>query len=198
MNDRNKLNSSLVRRLKEGDESAYGYMIDVYDHRLCLYANSLVSNILLAEDIVQNVYLKVWEKRHKLNPELSLTSFLFKSVYNDCITEFHKNKQITALKRKYIEELDAIFEDKDQDSLESLIKMVTLAIQELPPKCKQIFLLSKKEGLTHIEIAEYLNLSPKTIERHITMAFSRIRKNVRSKTDIVLFVLFGFRQSLKA
>ncbi|MCY4562703.1 MAG: sigma-70 family RNA polymerase sigma factor [Flavobacteriaceae bacterium] len=198
MNDRNKLNSSLVRRLKEGDESAYGYMIDVYDHRLCLYANSLVSNILLAEDIVQNVYLKVWEKRHKLNPELSLTSFLFKSVYNDCITEFHKNKQITALKRKYIEELDAIFEDKDQDSLERLIKMVTLAIQELPPKCKQIFLLSKKEGLTHIEIAEYLNLSPKTIERHITMAFSRIRKNVRSKTDIVLFVLFGFRQSLKA
>ena len=198
MNNRNKLNSSLVRRLKEGDESAYGYMIDVYDHRLCLYANSLVSNILLAEDIVQNVYLKVWEKRHKLNPELSLTSFLFKSVYNDCITEFHKNKQITALKRKYIEELDAIFEDKDQDSLESLIKMVTLAIQELPPKCKQIFLLSKKEGLTHIEIAEYLNLSPKTIERHITMAFSRIRKNVRSKTDIVLFVLFGFRQSLKA
>ena len=198
MSDKNIHNKTLVLRLKAGDESAYEFMIDAYDHQLCLYANSLLSDVLLVEDIVQNVYIKVWEKRHKLNPELSLKSFLFKSVYNDCITEFHKNKQSTALKRKYIEELDAFFEEKDRDSLERLIKMVAHAIQELPPKCKQIFLLSKKEGLTHIEISEYLNLSPKTIERHITMAFSRIRKSVGSKTDIVLFVMFGFRHSLKA
>ncbi len=194
MNDNSGHNQSLVHRLKEGDESAYVHLIDTYDRRLCLYANSLVGDILLAEDIVQNVYIKVWEVRKKLNPELPLTSFLYKSVYNDCITEFHKNKLITSLKRKHIEELDAIFEDKDEDSLERLITMVKQAIQELPPKCKEVFLMSKKEGLTHIEISNYLNLSPKTIERHITMAFSRIRESVGNKSDITLFLLFGFRQ----
>jgi len=175
MNDKSEHNSSLVRRLKEGDESAYEHMIDKYDYKLCLYANSLVKDFLLAEDIVQNVYIKVWEKRQNLNPELPLKSFLFKSVYNDCITEFHKNKRTTALTKKYIEELDAIFEENDKDSLERLIIMVKQAIQELPPKCKEVFLMSKKEGLTHIEISEYLNLSPKTIERHITLAFSNLK-----------------------
>ncbi len=190
-------NADLIRSLKKGNENAYAYLIETYNHRLCLYAKSLMNDIPLSEDIVQNVFIKVWEKRNNLNVDFPIKSYLYKSVYNTCINEYKKNQSVTALERKYIEGLDRIVDDKDEDALEKLIGLVKEAIQELPPKCKEIFLLSKKEGLTNIEISEYLNLSKNTIERQINIAFSKIRKNVGSKSDIILFFLFGFRQNLK-
>lgn len=187
-----KSNTDLVENLKKGNEDAYADLIDFFNHKLCIYANSLVNDGPLAEDIVQNVFIRVWEKRANLKPDFSIKSYLYKSVYNECINEYKKNQTVTALEQKYIEGLDQIVEDKDEDAIEKLIVMVKDAIQELPPKCKEVFLLSKKEGLTNIEISEYLNLSKNTIERHMNMAFSKIRKNIGERTDIILFLLFKF------
>ncbi|MGX1930589.1 RNA polymerase sigma factor [Flagellimonas sp. 2504JD4-2] len=187
-------NSDLILQLKKGNADSYAYLVDTYNHKLCLYANSLMNDIPIAEDIVQNVFIRVWERRDNLNPNFSIKSYLYKSVYNACINEYKKNQSVTALEKKYIEELDRIVEDKDEAALEKLIGLVKEAIQELPPKCKEIFLLSKKEGLTNVEIAEYLNVSKNTIERQITIAFSKIRENVGGKTDVILFLLFGFRR----
>ncbi|WP_291867198.1 RNA polymerase sigma-70 factor [Maribacter sp.] len=190
-------NSNLILYLKKGNENAYAYLIDTYNHKLCLYANSLMNDVSISEDIVQNVFIKVWERRDNLKTNLSIKSYLYKSVYNLSINEYKRNQSVTALEKKYIEELDRIIEDKDDDALEKLIGLVKEAIHELPPKCKEIFLLSKKEGLTNIEISEYLNISKNTIERQINIAFSKIRENVGGKTNIILFLLFGFCQNLK-
>ena len=84
-------------------------------------------------------------------------------------------------------------EDEDENSLEKLIKLVKQEIENLPPKCKQTFLLSKQDGLTNIEIAEYLNVSLKSVEAHITKAFSILRKTVGEKVNTVLFLLFGLK-----
>nr|WP_299381163.1 RNA polymerase sigma-70 factor [Allomuricauda sp.] len=185
-------NPDLIHQLKKGNELAYANLVDAYHHKLCLYANSLMNDIPISEDIVQNVFIKVWERRDNLNSSLSIKSYLYKSVYNACINEYKKNQSVTALEKKYIEELDRIVEDKDEATLEKLIGLVREAIQELPPKCKEIFLLSKKEGLTNIEISDYLNLSKNTIERQINIAFAKIKENVGGKTDAILFLLFGF------
>lgn len=190
-------NSDLILYLKKGNVNAYAYLVDSYNHRLCLYANSLMNDVPVSEDIVQNVFIKVWEKRDNLKADFSIKSYLYKSVYNACINEYKRNQSVTTLEKKYIEELDRILEDKNEDALEKLIGLVKEAIQELPPKCKEIFILSKKEGLSNIEISEYLNISKNTIERQINIAFSKIRKNVGNKTDIILFLLFGFRQDLR-
>ena len=189
--------SDLILYLKKGNANAYAYLVDTYNHKLCLYANSLMNNVPLSEDIVQNIFIRVWERRDNLKTNFSIKSYLYKSVYNACINEYKRNQSATALEKKYIDELDRIIEDKDEDTLEKLTGLVKEAIQELPPKCKEIFLLSKKEGLTNIEISEYLNISKNTIERQINIAFSKIRKNVGNKTDIILFLLFGFRQNLR-
>jgi RNA polymerase sigma-70 factor (ECF subfamily) len=181
----------LISRLKKGDEKAYAHLIETYNHKLCSYANSLINDISLSEDIVQNVFINVWERRNNLRTDSSIKSYLYKSVYNGCINQYKKNHSVTALEKKYIEGLDYIVENNDDDYLEKLIIRVKESIHNLPPKCKEIFLLSKKEGLTNIEISEYLNISKKTIERQITIAFSKIRKDVGSKTDIILFLLFG-------
>ncbi len=73
------------------------------------------------------------------------------------------------------------------------MKLVKQEIENLPPKCKQIFLLSKQDGLTNIEIAEFLNVSIKSVEAHITKAFSILRKTVGEKVNSVLFLLFSMK-----
>lgn len=190
-------NAALIGYLKKGKSNAYAYLVETYNHKLCLYANSLINDVTISEDIVQNVFISVWERRNNLKTDLSIKSYLYKSVYNACINEYKRNNSVTALEKKYIAELDRIIEDKDEASLQKLLGLVKEAIQELPPKCKEVFLLSKKEGLTNIEISEYLNISKNTIERQMTIAFSKIRKNVGNKTDMVLFLLFGFRKKVK-
>ena len=184
-------NSDLILLLKKGDKDAYSYLIENFNHKLCLYANSLVNDVPLAEDIVQSIFIKVWERRNNLNPEYPIKSYLYKSVYNQCINEYKRNRSVTPLEKKHIEGLDFIVEDKDNDELEKLKLLVKNAIQELPPKCREVFLLSKKEGLTNIEISDYLKLSKNTVERHMQMAFCRIRESVGKKSDMILFLLFG-------
>ena len=174
-------NHDLILYLKKGNASAYTYLVDKYNRELCLYANSLINDIIISEDIVQNVFITVWEKRNNLKTNFSIKSYLYKSVYNACINEYKRNKSVSALEKKYIEELDRITEDKDKETLEKLIVSVREAINELPPKCKEILLLSKKEGLTNIEISDYLNISKNTIERQINIAFSKIRKSIKNR-----------------
>ena len=73
-----KSNTDLVENLKKGNEDAYADLIDFFNHKLCIYANSLVNDGPLAEDIVQNVFIRVWEKRANLKPDFSIKSYLYK------------------------------------------------------------------------------------------------------------------------
>jgi RNA polymerase sigma-70 factor (family 1) len=187
---------SLIKSLKDGDSSAYTFLLNNYHHKLCVYAFSLTNNHDLSEDIVQNVFMRIWKQRVKLKDEFSLKSYLYKSVYNEFIDQYRKQKSVLALEKKYIDALSTIVEEEDERSLEKLINYVKQEIENLPPKCKQTFLLSKKDGLTNIEIAEYLNVSVKSVEAHITKAFSIIRKKVGDKMNGVLFLLFGINNRL--
>jgi RNA polymerase sigma-70 factor (ECF subfamily) len=185
-------NANLISHLKKGNEQAYSFLVNCYNHRLCVYANSLINDKSLAEDIVQNVFIKTWEKRKFLIADFSIQSFLYKSVYNEYIDQYRKNRSVTLLEKKYIEALDTIVEE-DYSVLEKLYIMVQKEVQNLPPKCKNIFLLSKQEGLSNIEISEHLNVSLKTVEYHITKAFCLIRERVDLKisTTTVFFLLFN-------
>ena len=173
-------NNKLISHLKNGDKKAYSFLVNYFNHKLCIYANSLVNDHAMAEDIVQNVFIKVWERRKNLRENFSIKNFLYKLVYNEFIDQYRKRQSVMILEKKYIEALNNLTDEKDEDSIQKLIKSVMIAVHNLPPKCKQIFLLSKKEGLTNIEVAEYLNVSIKSVEGHITKAYSLIRKIVLS------------------
>jgi RNA polymerase sigma-70 factor (family 1) len=171
-------------------------LVNNYHHRLCVYAFTLSNDHDLSEDIVQNVFMSVWKNKHKLKDDFTIKSYLYKSVYNEFIDQYRKQKSVLALEKKHIDALSTIVEQEDESSLEQLINHVKKEIENLPPKCKQTFLLSKQDGLTNIEIAEYLNVSIKSVEAHITKAFSILRKNVGDRTNGILFLLFGFKKSL--
>lgn len=187
-------NDTLIESLRNGDESAYTYLIDTYHHKLCVYANSLVKNIYSAEDIVQNVFIKVWEQRARLKSDHAIKSFLYKLVYNEFIDLYRKNQSLFSLEKSYYEALNGIIQEEDPESFQRVINAVNKEIQNLPPKCKEVFILSKKEGLTNIEIAEHLDVSIKTVEAQITKAFSLLRSSLEEKIKSVLFLLFGKRK----
>jgi RNA polymerase sigma-70 factor (ECF subfamily) len=183
-------NVTLIEHLKKGDEKAYVFLMDSYNRKLFAYALSLTDDKDIAKDIVQNVFLRIWEFRKKLNSFHSIQGLLYKSVYNEFINQYRKNQSAMILEKKYIEALNEVVEDTDPVTLERLITIVSKEIQKLPPKCKHIFLLSKKEGLTNIEISKYLNLSIKTVESQITKAFFLIRNKIKAKTGNIYFLLF--------
>ena len=183
----------MAQRLISGDSKAYDFLMDFYYQSLCAYAQSLCHDHAMAEDIVQNVFVVIWVKRKKINPDFSIKSYLYKSVYNEFINQYRKNKPVIYLEKKYLEAIDMATEI-EQEELQDLIRLMNAEIENLPSKCKEIFLLNKKEGLTHTEISEYLHISIKTVEGHITRAFKILTEKLGTKMETVLFLLFDFNQ----
>lgn len=184
-------NEKLIKGLMAGEEEAYSQLVEIYHHSLCVYADSLINDSAAAEDIVQNVLIRIWEKRMKLRTDHSIKSFLYRSVYNEFIDQYRKIQSVSILERKYIEALDAMIE-KDEAAFENKILLVRKEIENLPPKCKTVFLMSKKDGLSNVEISENLNISTKTVEAHILRAFKIIRERVHNKLNLesIFFLLF--------
>tara|TARA_R110000868_G_scaffold193350_1_gene438190 strand:- start:21047 stop:21655 length:609 start_codon:yes stop_codon:yes gene_type:complete len=186
-------NAILIQNLVNGNEKAYMFLLDTYHRRLNAYALTLVSDQDQAKDIVQNVFLKTWKSRKKLKTQFSIQSFLYKAVYNEFINSYQKNKAMMLLQKKYLESLGEVVEETDTNLLEQMITVVNNEIQNLPPKCQKVFILSKKEGLTNIEISEYLNVSIKTVEAQITKAFSILRERLGKKYEMIFILVFGTR-----
>jgi len=192
-----KDNRILISHLIKGDESAYAYLIKTYNRPIFVYVLSLTNDHDQSEDIVQNVFFKVWLSRKKLNINLSIKSYLYKAAYNEFINQYHKNRAISNLEKVYMDAIQEATDDKNTELLEKKIDLVNKGIKQLPKKCKETFLLSKKEGLTNIEIAEHLGISIKTVEGHLTNAYNLLRKNVGKQLKGILFLLFGMSNKLK-
>ncbi|MEL1240941.1 RNA polymerase sigma factor [Flavobacterium flavipallidum] len=183
-------NENLVEKLREGNEEAYSYLMDNYYTRLCVYAETFTKDCYKAEDIVQNVMLKLWLKRDQLSSDYQIKNYLYKSVYNEFIDRYREYRILTPLEEKHVAKLNNIVQDFDFNETEKLIQIVKNQIENLPPKCKAIFKMSKMEGLSYTEIAEYQNISIKTVENQIAKAFQIIRAQLGEKYNNVLFIFF--------
>ncbi len=182
-------NYFLAKRLGAGDPKAYDYLMNTYYRSLCTYAHTLTRDHSKAEDIVQNVFVRYWSKREKIDAFYSIKNYLYKAVHNEFIDEDRKKKPILYMEKRYLEAIDLVVEN-DHKNLDELIEQMNAEINKLPKKCKKIFLLNKKEGLTHIEISKYLGISIKTIEGHMTRAFKILNERLGAKFETILFMLF--------
>ena len=132
-----------------------------------------------ASDIVQNVFLKLWKRRESLNNTTKLNSLLYKSVYNEFIDQYRQTKKVILLEKKHIDLLSKVVDEEPDSNFDKLVKTINSEIDNLPPKCKEVVILSKKEGLTNIEIAEFLKISIKSVESHITKAYKIIKDRIK-------------------
>lgn len=183
--------SVLISSLKRGDEEAYRYLVKTYYKLLFNYAISLTNDRAMAQDVIQEVFMNIWRDRKKLHESFNLKNYIYKITYNKFINQYHKKRAISSIERAYMEALNESVDDNNTEILEQKIALVTKGISKLPTKCKETFLLSKKEGLTNIEIAEYLNISIKTVEGHLTKAYSLLRERVGEQLKNILFLMFG-------
>tara|TARA_B110000467_G_C18285471_1_gene461300 strand:- start:412 stop:987 length:576 start_codon:yes stop_codon:yes gene_type:complete len=183
-----------VEKLKNGDNNAYTLLMNDYYKNLCGYANLFTKDPSKSEDIVQNVFVKIWIYRKKIDPNIPIKKYLYKSVYNEFIDQYRKNKSVISLEEKYLKVIDTIIDDNSLD-IEKLMMNVNREIDKLPEKCKRVFILNKKEGLTHNEIAEYLQISTKTVESHITRAFKILNQKLGNKIKSILIIIFDFKLS---
>ncbi|SIQ76971.1 RNA polymerase sigma factor [Maribacter ulvicola] len=186
-------NRRLIEKLISGEEKAYILLLEKYHKQLNAYAVTLTHDQSIAQDIVQNVFLKTWKSRKKLNPEFSIRNFLYKCVYNEFLNSYQKNKSVVLLNQKYIEYSHEVAIEMDDNMMSRMMEIVNREIKKLPPKCQKVFILSKKEGLTNSEIAEYLDVSIKTVEAQITKAFRILKNKLGDKYETILMIIFNKR-----
>lgn len=179
-----KLKSSqeleLVRKLRDGDSSAFDLLFVQYSSKLFYFVNKYLNVREESEEIVQDVFLNLWKHKKEIRSEEAFKSYLYKIALNNIRNYFikkqvrEKHKQLIA--QEYLIESDL---DTDEPDYESVIKRVDRLIEQLPEKRKEIFLLSRKEGLDISEIAKYLGISESTVKNQISSAIAFLKGEVK-------------------
>jgi len=166
----------LIQQLKKGCKDAYGYLFKLYHKELCNYMTAITGNPKLAEDIAQQTFIKIWDKREKLFvAKNKLKGYLFKVAYNLFIDTQRKKEKEFELLEKLKHEAYLDMADTDTSLFEERLKKVEKEIDNLPEQCKKVFIMSKREGLKYKEISEQLHISIKTVEVHMSKAMKRLR-----------------------
>ena len=159
-----------------------------YYSPLCKYAYSLISNKDLCEDLVQEIFLKIWDKKPIINN--SLSSYLYRAVKNACIDQLKKMAQQVIIPIEDVEDpIDSSFEIRRDENIELFKKKVETAIQNLPPRCREIFIMRRNLQMSYNEISESLNISKKTIENQMSSAIKKLRIQFK-KSDLLIYFLF--------
>lgn len=175
----NQTYNDIFDKIKKGDEQAFKILFHTFYKSLCNYAIQFLEDIEDAEEVSQDIFVKLWEKRSTIEIKTSVKNYLFRSVRNQCLNQI-KHKKI---KQQYV---NTIKEISKQDINIShyfiepdLAKKIGKAINLMPEKRKNIFRLSREEGLKYKEIAKKLNISEKTVEAHMGLALKYLRKKLK-------------------
>lgn len=146
-----------------------------YFQKLGRYAFVILKDKELAEEAVQQVFCRIWEQSDSLQIE-KIYPYLIRSTKNEALKLLKLRKTTLLLNKSEYEDSNWQEVDDNDDDTFMLIKQ---AIKSLPPKCREIMILKVEDGLTHKEISEYLNISVKTIENQVSIAFKRMRESIK-------------------
>jgi RNA polymerase sigma-70 factor (ECF subfamily) len=186
---------NLVQLLQRGNVAAFDSRFDGYSQKLFGFALNYFKNETDAEELVQEVFVKVWENRQTLKSELSFKSYLFTIALNQIRKHF--NKRATSL--RYLESLQNNPEFAEnhaihEDDYESALQQIKLLIDQMPTRRREIFTKSKIEGKSSREVASELNISPGTVDNQVSEALRFIRSRLKTEDfPILIFaVLFVY------
>jgi RNA polymerase sigma-70 factor (ECF subfamily) len=187
----NQKEDFLTRQFNAGSVDAYKNIFELYYRPLCSFAKKYVLDLAIAEDIVQDLFVKLWEQRNNILLKTSAKSYLFQSVKNECLN-YLKHQNVQESYKTHIANVstDDFFHDKLEE--EEVNLLVFRTIQSLPPRCRKIFELSRFEGKSFEEIAQELSISKNTIKNQLVNALKHIRQ-VLEKNEILLLIAFFSR-----
>lgn len=171
-------NKSLIKLIQSDDKNAIDLLYAAYSKRLFKFAFSYLKTEADALDVVQEVFISVWENRKKLNANTNWEAYLFTVAKNTVLSIFRKKIS----EKNYLEHLQQVSivshnSNEEQIDYNILSEKIQVLIEQLPEQRKLIFRMSKMEGQSNKAIAEKLNISVKTVEDHMTKARKFIKKN---------------------
>jgi RNA polymerase sigma-70 factor (ECF subfamily) len=180
-----------VKKLRKGDVEAFNQLFYAYSARLYYFVHGYLKNKEDAEELVQEIFSKIWEKRTTLDEHLSFKSYLFTIAFNAIKKHFRRQAYLN----RYFDHSNAniperaVYEDVDYASLKALVDKL---VDNMPEKRKAVFLKSRYEGKNAQEISDEMSISKSTVENHLNQALKYLRQHLDQKylVGMLYFLLF--------
>lgn len=182
-----------IIQLHQGlDEKSFEQIFRTHFNSLCIFARKYIKDTDVCKEIVQNVFVLIWEKRATIDLQKNIKSYLFSAVYSRCMNHIRDHKKFDGNATEHIEVLNK----KDDQDIEQqmheadLNSRIQQAIESLPEKCREVFQLNRMEGLKYKEIAEKLGISIKTVENQVSKALKVLRVQLSDYIKILILLKF--------
>ena len=169
----------IIEQIRAGNETAFDNLFTAWYGKLQAYAFSVLQNESQAEEVVQAVFCRIWEKRRQWAVQTSLKAYLYGSVYHRCIDGLRRNKNAQKYQRHVLQHTEGqAAPASGKAELKELEAKLQHALSQLPDQCRAIFQLSRFGGLKYREIADLLGLSIKTVEANLCRALKHLRNQL--------------------
>ena len=185
---------SLVLRLIEGDEDAFCELYAAYKNRLIYFAMRFLKSREYAEDIFQDAFAVVWQGRRFINPDASFSAYLYTIVRNRILNQLRDLSYQDKLREQILSQaVNYTNETKDEIIANDLRQFISRALQQLTPRQREIFQMSREQQMSHREIAEVLGISVNTVQESISISLRTLRtyleKNSIVSADLILLLV---------
>lgn len=175
------------------DEKSFEMLFRSNFQGLCFFAQKYIKDIETAKEIVHDAFINLWEKRESIDMTKSVKSYLTASIHNRCLNYLRDNKKFN----KEILSFENIYPETEHEHTDHLVTAevenhINRAIQELPEKCREVFMLNRFENLKYQEIADKLQISIKTVETQMSKALQHMRTRLAGYLTIILLVIKFF------
>ena len=186
-----KINESLIDSIRSGDETAFAILYDVYFSFLCAKASALIQNTEEAKDIVNDLFINLWNNKHRLR--YPIHPYIITALKNNCLNWVRNDKAKFLMLESYKDIIDFRIErinnmrGMEFSEIIDSVNLVKKTAKLLPEKCRVIFEMYFYFGYNSTEIAEYLGLSPSTVRVQLKIALSKLRSEISA---FILFLIF--------
>ncbi len=186
----NSKKNTIINKLIKGDEKTFEYLFLTYYKSLRQYACKIIKDDIAAEEIVEDIFYHLWDKRHTIGSISLVKSYLYKATYNNALKYLRHNKIVTKHQEEVQRQLSQTFEYQENYSeIDEIRNIIRETMHSVPERTQTIFQLNRNQGLKYHEIAERLNISVKTVEAHMTSLLKLFRENLK---DYMFLIIIGF------
>jgi RNA polymerase sigma-70 factor (family 1) len=186
--------TGIIASLKKGDETAFERVFKTHFNSLYNYAYTILRNESTAEEVVQQVFFKIWEKRESLPDETLLKAYLYRAVHNESLNAIKRQKVRSGYQMYAVSSTEQAFDNASgKVHMAELQQELHKAMNELPEQCRTIFQMSRFEEMKYKEIADELNISPKTVENQMGKALKILREKLAHFLPLIVYLFFNYK-----
>jgi RNA polymerase sigma-70 factor (family 1) len=185
--------TELLEGLKKGSEIAFKQIYALYHHKIYRLALKFVKSEELAKEIVQDIFIKIWEHRHTINKDLSFSAYLFRIAHNHIFNLLKRASKEVSIKKQIMAAAEISSNQTEDEVIAAEYESLAIhAIEQLPPQRKLIFQLCRMEGKSYEEVSFALGISKSTVRDHMVKAIRFIKEYLHAHTETIFLLILVF------